>query len=183
MKMSRMLSLATAAALLASMSLPAFAAEIPVEIPQRVISEEEILAAAQPQDAVPKDPQMVKDGNLPVSINAKAAVLMDASTKKVLMAYHEHEKLPPASVTKIMTLLLVMEALDAGKISLTDKVTASAAAAGKGGSQIWLKEGEVMTVDELLKATAVGSANDACVALAEPVSYTHLDVYKRQLLC
>ena len=80
MKMSRMLSLATAAALLASMSLPAFAAEIPVEIPQRVISEEEILAAAQPQDAVPKDPQMVKDGNLPVSINAKAAVLMDAST-------------------------------------------------------------------------------------------------------
>ena len=93
-----------------------------------MISEEEILAAAQPQDAVPKDPQMVKDGNLPVSINAKAAVLMDASTKKVLMAYHEHEKLPPASVTKIMTLLLVMEALDAGKISLTDKVTASAAA-------------------------------------------------------
>lgn len=167
MKMNRMLSLCMAAALLVSMSLPALAAETPLEIPQRVISEEEILAAAQPQDAVPKDPQMVKDGNLPVSINAKAAVLMDASTKKVLMAYHEHEKLPPASVTKIMTLLLVMEALDAGKISLTDKVTASAAAAGKGGSQIWLKEGEVMTVDELLKATAVGSANDACVALAE----------------
>ena len=127
-----------------------------------MISEEEILAAAQPQDAVPKDPQMVKDGNLPVSINAKRR-FDGCIYEKGADGYHEHEKLPPASVTKIMTLLLVMEALDAGKISLTDKVTASAAAAGKGGSQIWLKEGEVMTVDELLKATAVGSANDAAL--------------------
>lgn len=167
MKPNRMFTLLMTMLLLFSLSIPAFAAETPIEIPQRVVSEEELLAAAQPQGAVPKDPQMVKDGNLPVSINAKAAVLMDASMKKVLMAYHEHDKLPPASVTKIMTLLLVMEALDAGKIALTDKVTTSAAAAGKGGSQIWLKEGETMTVDELLKATAVGSANDACVALAE----------------
>ena len=104
MKPNRMFTLLMTMLLLFSLSIPAFAAETPVEIPQRVVSEEELLAAAQPQDAVPKDPQMVKDGNLPVSINAKAAVLMDASTKKVLMAYHEHEKLPPASVTKIMTL-------------------------------------------------------------------------------
>lgn len=77
------------------------------------------------------------------------------------------EKLYPASVTKIMTLLLVTEALDSGKISLSDTVTASASAASKGGSQIWLKEGEQMTVDDLLKATAVYSANDACTALGE----------------
>ena len=85
MKMSRMLSLATAAALLASMSLPAFAAEIPVEIPQRVISEEEILAAAQPQDAVPKYPQMVKDGTLPVSINAILTIARALMTPRRIM--------------------------------------------------------------------------------------------------
>ncbi len=155
MKPNRFLCALMGTVLLLSLVSPAHAAEAEIEIPQRVVSEEELLAAAQPQNAQAKEPQMVQDEKLPVSINAKAAVLMEASTKKVLMAYHEHEKLPPASVTKIMTLLLVMEALDAGKIALTDQVTASAAAAGKGGSQIWLKEGETMTVDELLKATAV----------------------------
>lgn len=170
MKPNRFLCALMGTVLLLSLVSPAHAAEAEIEIPQRVVSEEELLAAAQPQNAQAKEPQMVQDEKLPVSINAKAAVLMEASTKKVLMAYHEHEKLPPASVTKIMTLLLVMEALDAGKIALTDQVTASAAAAGKGGSQIWLKEGETMTVDELLKATAVGSANDACVALAELIA-------------
>lgn len=110
------------------------------------------------------------DAELPVEIKAKAAVLMDASTGRVLMKYNENERLYPASVTKIMPLLLVMEAIDGGKISLNDIVTVSGTAAAKGGSQIWLKEGEQMTVDELLKATAVYSANDACTALGEYIA-------------
>ncbi len=103
----------------------------------------------------------------PVEIAAKAAVLMDASTGKVLISSQPDERLYPASVTKIMPLLLVGEALDSGKIKLTDTVTASGAAASKGGSQIWLKEGEIMTVEELVKAAAIYSANDACAALGE----------------
>ena len=107
---------------------------------------------------------------LPVEIKAKAAILMDVSTGKVLLKYNENEKLYPASVTKIMPLLIIVEAIDSGKIALTDTVTVSANAASKGGSQIWLKEGEQMTVDDLLKATAVYSANDACTALGEYVA-------------
>lgn len=105
-----------------------------------------------------------------ITVSGKSAVLMDASTGQVLYSFGENEKLYPASVTKIMSLLLVTEALDSGKISLEDKVTASSTAAGKGGSQIWLKQGEVMTVHQLLKATAVASANDACTALAEHIA-------------
>lgn len=105
--------------------------------------------------------------NLPIDIKAKSAVLMDASTGRVLMKYNENEKLYPASVTKIMPLLLITEAIDDGRIALSDVVTVTGDAASKGGSQIWLKEGEQMTVDDLLKATAVYSANDACTALGE----------------
>lgn len=105
-----------------------------------------------------------------VTVNAISAILMDASTGQVLYAVNEHERLYPASVTKIMPLLLFMEALDEGKINLTDTVTASPVAASKGGSQIWLKEGEQMTVDELLRATAIASANDACTALGEHIA-------------
>ena len=104
---------------------------------------------------------------MPVEISAKSAILVDVSSGQVLAAMNEHERLFPASVTKIMTLLLVMEAIDSGKLNLNDTVTASANAASKGGSQIWLKEGETMTVDELLRATAIYSANDACEALGE----------------
>lgn len=100
-------------------------------------------------------------------IKAKSAVLMDVSTGKVLMKHNENMKVYPASVTKIMPLLLITEAIDEGRIALSDVVTVSANAASKGGSQIWLKEGEQMTVDDLLKATAVYSANDACTALGE----------------
>lgn len=107
---------------------------------------------------------------LPITIKAKSAVLMDALSGKILMKFNENEKTFPASITKIMPLLLIVEAIDEGKIALSDVVTASAAAAAKGGSQIWLKEGERMTVDDLLKATAVYSANDACVALGEYLS-------------
>ncbi len=110
------------------------------------------------------------EDEMPVEVKAKAAVLMDQTTGKVLMKMNENEKLYPASVTKIMSMLLVMEAIDSNKIRLTDIVTTSPVAASKGGSQIWLKEGETMSVDELLRATAVYSANDACTALGEYVA-------------
>ena len=109
-------------------------------------------------------------GALPVEIEAKAAVLMEVSTGRVLLKMNERERLYPASVTKILPMLLVVEAVEAGQIALDDPVTVSAEAAGKGGSQIWLKEGEQMTVHELLKATAVCSANDACTALGELIA-------------
>ena len=102
-----------------------------------------------------------------VEVHCKSAVLMEASTGRVLMAKDADMQVYPASVTKIMSLLLVTEAIDRGQIALTDIVTASAYASKKGGSQIWLKEGEQMTVDDMLKATAVASANDACTALGE----------------
>ena len=104
------------------------------------------------------------------AVKAKAAVLMEQGTGKVLYEKNSDQKLYPASVTKIMTMLLVAEAIDDGKISFSDKVAASKEAAAKGGSQIWLKEGETMTVDELFKAMSVYSANDACTALAEHVA-------------
>lgn len=105
-----------------------------------------------------------------VTVTAKSAVLMDVATGQVLYSKNENERKFPASVVKIMPLLLVMEAIDSGKISLSDVVTASGNAASKGGSQIWLKEGEQMTVDELLRATAIASANDACTALGEYIA-------------
>ena len=98
-------------------------------------------------------PVYAEEQTLTQSLSAKSAILMEMSSGQVLMEKNADEKLPPASITKIMTLLLVMEALDEGKITLEDRVTASREASSKGGSQIWLKEGEVMTVHELLKAT------------------------------
>ncbi|MBS5734544.1 MAG: D-alanyl-D-alanine carboxypeptidase [Clostridiales bacterium] len=100
-------------------------------------------------------------------INAKSAILMEQSSGKVLFEYNADEALPPASVTKVMTILLVLEAIDEGKITINDPVTVSAYATSMGGSQIYLKENEVMSVSDLLKAVVVASANDAAVALAE----------------
>ncbi len=102
-----------------------------------------------------------------VDVTAPSAVLIEAESKKVLSEKNPHEQRACASVTKVMTLLLVMEALDSGKLSITDTLTASAHAASMGGSDIWLEEGEKMSVDDLIKATAVASANDAAVVLAE----------------
>ena len=98
---------------------------------------------------------------------AKSAVLMDVATGTVLYEHNSHEALAPASVTKIMTMLLIMEAIDSGKIGWNDTVTASEAAAAKGGSQVYLKAGETMTVTEMLKSIAVSSANDCACAMAE----------------
>lgn len=102
-----------------------------------------------------------------LEIGGKSAVLMELSSGKVLFEKNSHEKLAIASVTKIMTLLLVMEAIDSGVLSYDDVVTGSAHAAGMGGSQIWLKENEQMTVRDLLKAVCIVSGNDAAVVLAE----------------
>ena len=102
-----------------------------------------------------------------LTLSAESALLMEKTTGEILYAQNEREKLPPASVTKVMTLLLVMEAIDRGDLALSDTVTASAYACSMGGSQVYLKEGEQMTVEELLKAVCVASGNDASVALAE----------------
>ncbi len=100
-------------------------------------------------------------------VSAPSALLMEKQTGTVLFAQDEHTPREPASVTKIMTLLLTMEAIDSGALSYDDMVTGTAHAAGMGGSQIWLKEGERMSVHDLLKAVCVVSGNDAAVALAE----------------
>lgn len=105
-----------------------------------------------------------------LGLDAVSAVLMDAKTGTVLYESNADAPLPPASVTKIMTLLLVAEAIDGGTLALTDTVTVSAHAASMGGSQVYLKEGERMTVEDLLKSVVIASANDAAVALAETVA-------------
>ena len=105
-----------------------------------------------------------------LTLTSHAALLMERSTGQILYAQNEHDALPPASVTKIMTVLLTMEAIEDGRISLDDMVTVSAYAAGMGGSQVFLAEGEQMSVDDLLKAVCVSSGNDAAVALAEHVA-------------
>ena len=105
-----------------------------------------------------------------IPITSRAAILMEKETGEILYAQKEHEKLEPASVTKVMTMLLTMEAIDAGKLHYDDIVTVSANAAAMGGSQVYLKEGEQMTVEDMLKAVCVASGNDACVALAEHIS-------------
>ncbi len=105
-----------------------------------------------------------------LDIKAKSAVLLEPNTGKILYEMNMDEKLPPASITKIMSLLLVMEAIDRKDISLETVVTASEHACSMGGSQIWLEPGESMTVDELLKATVIASANDACTALGELIA-------------
>lgn len=104
--------------------------------------------------------------------NAKSAVLMDADTGTVIYEKNSHEKLPPASITKVMTMLLVMESIEQKKLKLTDKVSVSENASSKGGSQIFLEPNEQMTVHDMLKGVAIGSANDASVALAEHIAGT-----------
>ena len=106
-------------------------------------------------------------GAVDLQLAAPSAVLMDLATGTVLYETNSHERLAPASVTKVMTLLLIMEAVDSGKISWQDTVTASEAAAAKGGSQVYLKVGETMSVEEMVKSITVSSANDCACAMAE----------------
>ena len=107
-----------------------------------------------------------------LGISAPSAVLMEASTGTVVLEKNAHEKLPPASVTKIMTLLLIFDALSQGKIRMEDTVTTSAYAASMGGSQVFLEEGETQSVETMIKCIAVASANDASVAMAEHIAGT-----------
>ena len=105
-----------------------------------------------------------------LDIKAKSAILMEVNTGEILYEMNSDEQLPPASITKIMSLLLVMEAIDHGEMSVEDVIAASEHACSMGGSQIWLEPGESMTVDNLLKAAVIASANDATVALGEQIA-------------
>ena len=130
------------------------------------------------------------DGTMPISdmsttaevdlaLECKSAILMEAGTGKILYEQNAEEALPPASVTKVMTLLLVMEAIKEGRISLNDVVTTSERAASMGGSQIFLEEGEQMCVEDMVKSVVIASANDAACALAEYVSGSETSFVKR----
>ena len=110
-------------------------------------------------------PLQARAANL--EVEAKSALLMDVATGTILFEQNSHEALSPASVTKVMTMLLIMEAIQSGKIGWGDSVTTSESAAAKGGSQVYLKVGESMTVEEMLKSIAVSSANDCACAMAE----------------
>ena len=105
-----------------------------------------------------------------LNLESASAILIEQSSGRILYAHNIHEQLRPASVTKVMSILLIMEALDSGKISLTDSVPCSENAASMGGSQIWLDTTETLTVDEMLKAICVNSANDCVVAMAEYIA-------------
>lgn len=107
------------------------------------------------------------EGNTDLGLNAKSAILMEESTGNILYESNPDERLPIASVTKVMTMLLIMEAVDSGKISLDDIVTVSENAMSYGGSTMFLETGEQLTVNDMLKGIAVASANDGCVAMAE----------------
>ena len=108
-----------------------------------------------------------------IETEATSAILMDAATGQILYEKESHKQLAPASVTKIMTLLVAADAIASGKVKLTDTVTGSANASSLGGSQIYLKPGETFTLEQMLYAIAVGSANDGCVAVAEHIDGTH----------
>ena len=139
--------------------IPASASPVPIEP-----------ASAEFNEPLPVNEQASAEIGENLQINAKSAILMEYNTGKVLYESNAEVRLAPASITKIMTLILVMEAIESGRLSLDNKITASDHAASMGGSQIWLEPGEVMTVNDLLKATVIASANDATVALAEAVS-------------
>lgn len=111
-----------------------------------------------------------ENSSAPFEDFSKSSILMCADTGDIIYENNAYEHLSPASVTKVMSMLLILESLESGKISLSDEVVTSKNAVAMGGSQIWLEEGEKMTVDELLKAVAVASANDACTALAEYIA-------------
>ncbi|MBR1376655.1 MAG: D-alanyl-D-alanine carboxypeptidase [Bacilli bacterium] len=114
----------------------------------------------------------VKAEELDLAPNAKSAILIEASTGNILYEKNSHEKLPPASMTKMMSMLIILESIDKGIINWDDIVTASANASSMGGSQILLETGEEMSVSDLFKGIAVASGNDAVVALAEAIAGT-----------
>lgn len=151
----RMNSIRIAALFLAVIALPLLAFSVTAES----------VIKAPAGDYINGYPAGVAEGSL--KLPCKSAILMESETGRILYAQNAEQALPPASVTKIMTLLLVMEAIDAGTVRMDSTVTVSANAASMGGSQVFLKEGEQMKLEELLKSVVIASANDAAVALAE----------------
>ena len=121
----------------------------------------------EPLEEVESDLNSSIQENNSLNLESTSAILIEQSTGQILYAHNIHEQLRPASVTKVMSILLIMEALDSGKINLTDQVPCSENAASMGGSQIWLDPRETLSVDEMLKAICVNSANDCVVAMAE----------------
>lgn len=160
LKMRRILTLLVTAFILWGSTLPIYA--------ENAHRTELISAEKEDSETVAVSDLGVEDGSL--NLNCKSAILMEATTGAILYKQNADEALPPASVTKIMTLLLVMEAVDAGTVRLDDTVSISANAASMGGSQVYLKEGEQMKLEDLLKSVVIASANDAAVALAEYVA-------------
>jgi D-alanyl-D-alanine carboxypeptidase (penicillin-binding protein 5/6) len=139
--------------------------EAPVPV---VSSAEEVVATVLPTS--------ITGGAVGMTVDAKSAVLIDAGSGTVLFEQNSHDRLPPASVTKVMTMLLIMEAVDRGQMSLEDKVTVSEKAASMGGSQMYMEPGEQQKLETLMTGIAVASANDACVAAAEYHSGT-VDIF------
>ncbi len=123
-------------------------------------------------------PNLIYAEDTDLAPNASSAIIIEASTGEIIWQKNAHEKLAPASMTKIMSMLLIVEALENGKISWDDKVTASVNASSMGGSQIFLQAGEVMSVRELVKAIAIASGNDATVAMAEKIAGTEANFVK-----
>ncbi|MFD1707085.1 D-alanyl-D-alanine carboxypeptidase family protein [Siminovitchia sediminis] len=117
-------------------------------------------------------PALAEEKEKELADDSKSAILIERDTGTILYDKNSHEKLPPASMTKVMTMLLIMEALDSGQISMDEKVRTSEYAASMGGSQIFLEPGEEMTVEEMLLGIAIASANDASVAMAEKIAGT-----------
>lgn len=119
-----------------------------------------------------QDSKSAEENVIDLAKNATSAIMIEASTGEIIYKKNENEKRAPASMTKMMSMLLIMEAIEKGALTLEDKVTASAYASSMGGSQIFLKAGEIMTVNDLLKGIAIGSGNDATVAMAEKIAGT-----------
>ena len=115
----------------------------------------------------------------PLQMESTSVVLMEGSTGQIIYEKNKDERLHPASITKIMTLLLIFEAIDEGKFLLTDEITVSEHAASLGGSQVYLEPGEVQTVETMIKCIAIASANDASVAMAERVAGTEEEFIRR----
>lgn len=149
--MKKLVSLMLAAIIIVSASLSASG--------EKLVTQEDLNKIQKTADVEPN-----------LTISAKSAILIERSTGTVIFEHDADKQMPPASITKVMTLLLVLEAMDSGKLTPETEIAASEHACSMGGSQIWLEPGETFTVNELLKAATISSANDACVALGEAVS-------------
>lgn len=131
------------------------------------VNSNEILKSESNMDSAPEN-SLISSNTL--NLESESAILIEQSTGQILYSHNIHEKLRPASVTKVMSILLIMEALDSGKITINDSIPCSENASSMGGSQIWLDPRETLTVDEMLKAICVASANDCVVAMAEYIA-------------